>query len=444
MMNSALSRFMVWYPAFYLRGQAVGREMRKLAESWNYEEERIREIQFEKFKRLLAWSYENIDFYREKYNKAGIVPADIRSFGDMGKVPPLLKGEIRENGDAICNGNYRGKRFRRATSGSTGMPLVFHKDNRSMAIMDAVLYRNYGREGIRIGDRQARFWGHPLDRAGRLKVGIVDFLLNRRRLSPFSLEAGVFEEYLERIRRFGAHYLYGYAQSIYRFALYFYERGVDLSHLGLKAVILTGEMVFPGQIEKIKAVFGCVVNEEYGCTEVGVIGFRCRFGKMHVMENLLVESVGGDADSRGGELIVSELYGELFPFIRYSVGDRARIEKGGCECGSRRPVLGTVLGRNDEFIRCPGGRLVEPYLLEYIIDGMPRKLGEIRGFRIEQTSLCLIEIFFVGDCDLHGTRSYFKKKFMKVLPREMEVEIGFRPFLEPEPSGKNRCFVSKI
>ncbi|OQX00360.1 MAG: hypothetical protein BWK80_62000 [Desulfobacteraceae bacterium IS3] len=443
-MNSLLSKYAVWYPAFFLRGQKVWKEAEFFSETPHYESECLRICQFRLFKKILSFAYEHIPFYKKKYDDAGVHPDHIRRPDDMDKIPILTKQEIREKGKTIYNKHYSGLKFRRSTSGSTGSPMTFCKDALSMAVMDAILYRNYSWLGIDIGFRQARFWGHPLSRTGGFKTKMADCLLNRVRLSAFHLEEKNYRLYLEKIERFKTQYIYGYAQSVFQFAHYFYHKNRDLSYLNLKGIILTGEMIYPGQIEVIKKVFGCEVAEEYGCTELGVIAFRCRGGNMHLMENLLVESVYDPSDKTHGNIIVSELYGQLFPFIRYQIGDRGSISYRKCSCGRNLPILDNIAGRKDSFIRCPDGKLADPCVLSYILDEMPEEYGSISQYRIIQEKIDSLTVCLVAHGNKEKITEYNQKEFRKVLAEDMKTDVCFFPLLPKNNSGKLACFVSKL
>lgn len=443
-MKKNLCKKLVFYPAFFFRGQKVWREVEKFKETQFLEPERLNTIQLMKFKGLLAFAYENIEFYRKKYDESGFRPDDVESYDDIKAVPVLEKHEIAEKSREIYNRKYTGMRFERATSGSSGTPLKLFKDASSMAAMDGILYRNYSWYDVDIGDKQGRFWGHPVGAFQHQKLRLLDRMLNRLRLSPYLLSGDKFDGFLKQLRRFKPRYLYGYAQSIFQFANYFHERDVKLRCLNLKVVILTGEMIFPEQINIIKRVFCCDVTEEYGCTEVGVIGFRCHHGSMHLMENLMVE-VEGESEGRGeGNIIVSELHGTLFPLIRYKIGDRGQIGIKRCPCGRGLKVLDKLSGRKDDFIKCPDGELIDAYLLEYIIDEMPSSYGKITHFRIVQTRLEKLDIYLAGAFDHEKVDNYFQYKFKNVLPDKIGIALHVVPFIEKERSGKQRCFISEL
>lgn len=441
-MNNLLAKYLVWSPVLLSRGQNIWPLMKRFGETQYRRREEAEEEEFASFRRVFDYAYTSIPFYRQKYQAAGVSPDQIRTRGDVARVPVLSKKEIMDHlGETAAA--YRGRKFKRSTSGSTGKPLVFYKDNESMTYMDAILYRNYSWYGIDLGDRQARVWGHPLGRAGRLKTMAVDTLLNRIRLSAFDLQEEKYLRYLRRMEQFKAQYVYGYAQAVFEFCNYFRKRGIDLSHLGIKAIILTGEMVFAYQIETIREVFGAPVAQEYGCTEVGIIGFGCPEGTTHLMENLMVEVLPSTA-GEGGDLVVSELYGRLFPFIRYVLGDRGRISSRSCSCGRQLKVLEELLGRKDDFVICPDGRMLDPYVVEYAINELPKKLGQVQQFKVVQRELQSLEIVVTAEGNSDGIRDHLHDKMKKLLPASMQVRVEIVGELPKELSGKLRCFTSYL
>lgn len=441
-MNSLVSRYLFWKPILLFRGQNIWPLLRLYGKTQYRPREIIEEMQFAAFKRIFEYAYASIPFYRLKYRAAGIVPNDIRTKNDIPKIPVLTKQEVMSYTENL-NSSYRGRRFLRSTSGSTGKPLIFYKDSESMAHMDAIMYRNYSWYGIDLGDRQAKFWGHPLGRMAIAKTRFVDALLNRIRLSAFYLHEAGYKLYLRQMERFKPQFVYGYAQSIFQFSNYFYNRGIELSHLKIKAVILTGEMVFSHQIKVIKKVFGCPVTQEYGCTEVGLIGFGCPEGSMHVMENLMVETLQKPTE-KTAEIVVSELYGQLFPFIRYRLGDRGRISSGSCSCGRSLDVLEQLSGRQDDFIICPDGRLIDPYLIEYVINEMPPGYGAIHQFRVIQEDQDRLHILLNIQGAGERIKAFARDRIRLLLPVQMHLEVDIVTELPKEVSGKLRCFISMV
>ena len=58
--------------------------------------ERIRAIQLEKLNAQVAYTYENVAWYRDKMNEMGVRPEDIKTLEDVRKLPFTDKNALRE------------------------------------------------------------------------------------------------------------------------------------------------------------------------------------------------------------------------------------------------------------------------------------------------------------------------------------------------------------
>ena len=76
-----------------------------------WDRERILELQWEKFQRLLNHSYNHVPYYRRLFERLGIVPQDIRSYEDLVLIPVLTKEEINRNRDLLKARNYKEREF---------------------------------------------------------------------------------------------------------------------------------------------------------------------------------------------------------------------------------------------------------------------------------------------------------------------------------------------
>ena len=93
--------------------------------------EKIRQLQLKKFKKIFQWTYAHSKFHRQLYDRdGGIKPEDIRSFGDIQRIPAVEKSMMRDiqgkepfpYGDALCVPLEDVTIFRQ-TSGTTGQPV---------------------------------------------------------------------------------------------------------------------------------------------------------------------------------------------------------------------------------------------------------------------------------------------------------------------------------
>jgi phenylacetate-CoA ligase len=326
----------------------------------------------------------------------------------------------------------------RSTSGTTGTPFVFPKDRHASGYMDAVMHRVYGWHGVRVGDKQARLWGSALTTKELLAQKVKDRLLGRKRLSVFHCNRELYARYFATLQAFRPRYFYSYANALYQFALYVEQAGEEGRGLGIPLAICTGEMIFPHQRKKISEVFGCRVINEYGSTESGIIGFECEDGCMHVMPTIYLEVEEPDPDGFG-HLLVTELNSRSVPFLRYRIGDMARLPAGDCPCGRPFPRIELGKGRANDQIICPDGTVVYATVLAYVLK------GSVQEFRAIQHSTSTLEIQIVPGQGWSVPRERdVKLRLRKQIGIDMDIHFSVCAKIPPEKNGKLRYFISHV
>jgi phenylacetate-CoA ligase len=405
---------------------------------------RKQEIQWSKLMGLLENVYARHPYYRELFDKHGIDIGSINDPEGFRGIPFLTKDEIRAKSQEMSSG-YSGRASVRKTSGSTGIPLVFVKDRDSTAYMDALMYVLYGWHGISIGDRQGRVWGIPLDFRNRALTRLKDFLLNRKRLVSFDISEESCRDYYSILRRFKPAFMYGLVNTIIEFARLSVGIGLDPAELGMKAVITTGEILFPRSRSLLAKAFKCPIVNEYGTTENGVVAFDCPGGQMHLlMHNVYVEVLNpenGEPAVPGelGEVVLTELHSHATPFIRYRVGDVIRLSNRQCTCGLELPVVDEVVGRESDLIITPDARKVSSAILSYsMTDGVFR-------FRSYQRAVDRLDVYIekTGDFRVEDLQ-FIENKIRTYVGEDMKITVTAVDSLDPERSGKFRHFISEL
>ncbi|MFC6079662.1 phenylacetate--CoA ligase family protein [Sphaerisporangium aureirubrum] len=118
----------------------------------------------------------------------------------------------------------------------------------------------------------------------------------------------------------------------------------------LRAFYTAGEPLSPARRARISELWGGTpVLDVYGSTEVGSVAGTCPAGVMHFWADRLLPEVydaatGTFAREGAGQLVVTPLYQEAMPLIRYDLGDDVEIHYAECECGWYLPTI-RVLGR---------------------------------------------------------------------------------------------------
>lgn len=362
---------------------------------------------------------------------------------DWLKDQPLTgRGALRET-MAQGQGFPAGTRFeRRKTSGSTGTPTSLVKDLAMAAQMDATMWAVYRWHGLGPGQRHARFWGRPLAPLARAQQQTKDFFMNRRRLGAFSLSRENAIRFFHTLRRFRPFYAYGYPTLIRHFLDLCREEGLEGRDLGFKVLISTGELLSDQNRTLFQEFFDCRVVNEYGCTESGVLGFECEAGGMHSIPTAaFMEILCGDGlpapAGEAGEVVVTDLYGDILPLVRHRLRDRGRFLEEPCSCGRGLPLIRVDMGRVDSFINTPGKGPVYDAILAYTI---PRTVQRFRAYQVAPDQLT-VQVVPGPGFDPGETPERCRGRWEKALGPGMTVTIEVVDHIPYEASGKLRYFV---
>lgn len=334
------------------------------------------------------------------------------------------------------------KSERRRTSGSSGKPFTFRRDRRMAAWMDAAMWAVYKWYGVEPGDRMARFWGRPVTGIDRLKRRVADRLLRQRRMSAFDVCRDRSEAFYSDLLSWGPTFAYGYPTLIREFIEHLKGAGKDGQALDLNVVITTGEVLSDSVRQTIQNFFGCPVANEYGCSEGGILSFECKAGFPHFIPvATYAEVLDESTDTSGvreGPVVITDLYGDVRPFVRYRLNDVARLyPPSECECGRQLPRLEPIAAREGGFIRTPKGQKIYGAVLAYTV---PQGVAQfqVRQTRVDQ----LIGAIVVAEGSDDGiVLEECHQRWSKVLGPEVEIELDVVDGIDRGSSGKLRYFI---
>ncbi len=309
----------------------------KDSESWSLD--RLKAYQLRRCQELVSFANEHSSFYQAHFDRAGFFVDQFTDLDQLKLIPPVLKSDLITQNSAIhTTESHRFKKlFVSETSGSTGEPLMFQKDEEWDSWNRAAIFRGYSWYRVNPWDRNGYFWGYNTDTPKAWKTKLLDALQNRFR--AFSYDQDELVQFVHRLER--SKYLNGYSSMIYEVARIINKNGLDTSHLNLKLVKGTSEKIHEHYHEEVQKAFGQKMVSEYGAAEAGIIAFECPQGSMHLnMEGCIVEE-------EDGEILVTNLNAYSFPIIRYRLGDSIVLEDESyeCPCGMKHRVLREVTGR---------------------------------------------------------------------------------------------------
>jgi len=153
---------------------------------------------------------------------------------------------------------------------------------------------------------------------------------------------------------------------------------IPITEFKINKVILGSERTTKSMKNTIEKNLSCKVTNNYGLTEFfgpGVAG-ECEYcNGMHISEDIFYpEIINPDTgeileDGQQGELVLTSLYREAMPILRYRTGDITMLTHEKCECGRTLVRMEAPFARVDDMIVFKGINIY-PSQIEYVLDSV--------------------------------------------------------------------------
>ena len=314
----------------------------------------IAALQLDRMKWSLRHAYENVAFYKQSFDAAGVHPDNLTSLSDLAKFPFTVKQNLRDNYPfgMFAIPREQVKRIH-ASSGTTGQPTVVGYSEKDLGVWGEVVARSLRAAGLRAGDILHNAYGYGLFTGG-LGIHLGADTLG---LTTVPVSGGMTQRQVRLIEDFkpkGITVTPSYALSILD---EYAAQGLDPRQCSLEVGIFGAEPWTNAMRQEIEAAFDMHAVDIYGLSEVmgpGVAN-ECVETKdgLHVWEDHfypeIIDPETGDVlpDGEIGELVFTSLSKEAFPIIRYRTRDLTRLLPGTARSMRR---MEKVTGRSDDMI----------------------------------------------------------------------------------------------
>ena len=457
---SFAEEFYKWLPAWgqtlalnayaaRLHFRREGKEFRRLREEWSdsewWEPDRLREWQDRRLRSIVQFAYENVPYYRERWDEANIQPRSIRGVDDLPRLPILEKEEVRRAGKRLTPTDTDLDLVHGHTSGTTGSPLSLWYDSRMSVVNHVADWRQKSWAGLEPGEWWGLFLGRvvvPSDRDSPpfWRTNYVD---RQVWFSAFHMSPENLPHYIREIRQRELRFLEGYPSTLYILAQYLRGQG---ERLPMEAVLTSSETLHRAQRETIEKAFDCEIFDFYGLAERVVFAGECgRHNGKHLFEEYgVTEVVDDDGEpveaGETGWITATTLWNRGMPLIRYRTSDLSR-RLGNCDCGRGLSLIDSVTTKAEDIVATPDGRFVSPSVLTH-----PFKPFEaIHKSQIIQEAVDRIRVRLVTDDSFDEEQERaLRSSLLERLGGGVELSVEYEDEIPPEPSGKFRWVISKV
>ena len=329
-------------------------------------------IQSMRLIRMVYNCYENVPFYKKKFDEIGLLPQDIKSIADIVKLPFTVKQDLRDNYPFGLFAVPKEKLVRiHASSGTTGKQTVVGytsgdvdrwSEGTARAIMAAGGTKS---DYIHVSYGYGLFTGGLGLHYGAEKVGAT--------VIPVS--SGNTSRQVQILQDFGSNIICctpSYAMFIGETIR---EMGIDPESLPLRAGIFGAEPLSENMRREIEKSLAIKAYDIYGLSEIagpGVAYECCEQNGMHICEDFFYpEVVDPDTlepvpDGTFGELVFTCIGKEALPLVRYRTRDVSALTHEKCACGRTLVKMQKPRGRTDDMLIIRGVN-VFPSQVEHVI-----------------------------------------------------------------------------
>ncbi len=317
----------------------------------------------ERLRNILGIAIQHTRYGRQLSERHALSPDDIFHWTDVQKLPILEKDEVRANPDRFFNRALSPRQvFYDCTSGTTGSPLRIAVSVGGLRDCYAAMDVARGWAGTGRKARRATFSGKltvPVEQSAppfwRYNKPGRQMVFSVHHISPASVPY-----YCRRLNEHQPQDLDGFPSAIYSIARMSLAQSLPLPQP--TAIRTWGEKLYDFQREIIERAFGAPVFDWYGVAENCCYAAQCQYGNYHVFEEFgIVEVLEGGKPVKVGEegdIVATSLSNSAMPLIRYRVGDRAVLGPAECPCGNGSTILTDIMGRCDDMVILPNGRVL--------------------------------------------------------------------------------------
>ena len=399
-------------------------------------------LQLAKLKWQVDRCYHRSEFYRERFDGAGVSPAGVKTLDDIRKFPFVHKEELREE---QAQHPFLGRftvapqpEFREVhpSTGTTGTPVNTIWSTTDVEYITKVTARTLWSIGVRSADVVQNAFAYGLWVAGLA----VHYASAKIGCLVIPIGAALTERQIDYMVRLKSSVLIATPSYAIYLAEQLKAHNYSTSDIGLRIGCFGGEpgTEVPATRRAIENGLGIDAYDYYGLAEIGpTFASECTHKTgLHWSEDLhLIEVIDPETkepvpEGEIGILVITHLERSATPMIRYWTNDLVRLDLSPCPCGrthARSP--GGILGRADDMIVFMGVNFY-PMQVEQVVRSFEELSPEYRIRLMHDASthrdICTISV----ELEQEGMPQSRVSTLQEKTANTLREALGFRPEVE--------------
>lgn len=410
--------------------------------------EDLKELQLRRLQSIVKYAYENVPFYQNSFDNAGVKPEDIKTLEDIQLLPFITKDDLRNTYPFDLQAAPKEDWVEvHSTSGTTGIPTVAAYTQKDLDIWAECTARGLASVGVHKNDIVNVAYGFGLFTGGHgaqygaQKIGAL----------AVPMSSGNTQRQMNFLKDFPADFLCCTPSYALYLAESFEKEGIDPHSIPLRGGLYGAEMWTEEIRDKLEKKFGISAQNIYGLTEVMGPGVstECHIKDgMHIAEDHFYPEIIDPKtlevlpEGSEGEIVFTTLTKTGMPVIRYRTKDISSLCYDKCECGRTTVRMSRITGRSDDMLKVKGV-IVFPKQIEEVIMKMDELSPAYQIIVSRPDTLDMIEVqveidqstFKDSIVDLEGFKRKISKKIKEAIGIGVKVTLA-EPYSLPRSEGK--------
>jgi phenylacetate-CoA ligase len=330
------------------------------------------ELQLERLQMVVNKAYSNVDFYRKKFDEAGLNPDGIKTLDDFRKIPFTTRKDLMDNYPygmfAVPLRDVVRLQF---PLGMYGNPIVIGYTREDLRVWRELVARVMVGVGITEHDIIQVAFNYGLF-MGAIRFNqsaeLIGAAVVPTSIAPGEVQVRIMQDFRSTVLASTPSFALHVMESLHK-------KGIDPGTLSLK-IGLFGAEPWPEDARRLlEENLNIRAYEIFGVTELiepGVAGECEAKNGLHIFEDHflpeIIDPVTGEVLGEGeeGELVLTTLTFGAYPLLRYRTSDVTLLRSDPCACGRTMARMDRVLRRTDRMI-CVRGINVFPEKVEEVL-----------------------------------------------------------------------------
>ena len=317
--------------------------------------EEMKKLQSERLVKLVKYVYDNVEFYRNRMDAAGVRPEDIKDINDITKLPFTTKNDLRDTYPFGLFAAPHSDIVRvHASSGTTGKATVVGYTKNDLDVWSECVARCMTMAGVTKDDIIQVAYGYGLFTGG---LG-AHYGAEKLGAMVVPMSTGNSKKLTTMMVDFGATAIACTPSYLLHLSEVLRDEGL-LDKIKLKAAICGAEPWTEKMRHEIEERLHVSAHDIYGLSEIMGPGVACdckEHAGLHICEDHFYPEIIDPktlepvADGEVGELVFTTLTKEGIPLIRYRTKDLTSIIREKCDCGRTSVRITRFKGRSDDML----------------------------------------------------------------------------------------------